>query len=90
MPILGIMASQISGHLTVASTIFVANGASPYIQAYPFASATGIGTKYANPASLPTDGVQVDYNVTNNTVVVSTASTPYVVAYPWSAGFGTR
>ena len=37
-----------------AQFIAVANSISPYIAAYPWSSATGFGTKYSDPSTLPT------------------------------------
>ena len=75
-----------------ARAIAVASNDSPYITAYPW-SGSGFGTKYSNPATLPTgtgQGVAFSSNGSDVAVAISNAS-PYVLAYPWSgSGFGTK
>lgn len=69
----------------------------PYINAYPWVSGTGFGTKYADPTttSLPvdTDSYCVAFSPPGNDVVVACNSTvaPWTQAYPWvsGTGFGT-
>ena len=72
------------------TTIALGHISSPYIAAYPW-SASGFGTKYSNPSSLPTGtGRSVDFSVDDGEIVVSHDTSPFVSAYPWSAGFGTK
>src|SRR5512139_1534205 len=75
-----------------ANVLAVAHYTSPYITAYEF-SATGFGTKYTNPATLPAGGCNdVSFTAGKDAIAVANASVaPFVSAYPWSpAGFGTR
>lgn len=63
---------------------------SPYVLAYPF-SGGSLGTKYANPASLPTGACRgIAFNSTGNTVILTGGVSPYLTAYPWNNGFGTK
>lgn len=63
----------------------------PFIHVFPITSA-GIGTKFANPVTLPPgQGRQVGFSPDDNNVALAGASTPQVSAYPISpSGFGTR
>jgi sugar lactone lactonase YvrE len=63
----------------------------PYITAYPW-SASGFGTKYTNPATLPpSNGNGVAFSPAGDALAVAHISSPYITAYPWSAsGFGTK
>jgi hypothetical protein len=70
----------------------VAHVSSPYISAYPW-SGSGFGTKYTDPATLPTgNGLGVAFSPDGTALAVSHQSSPYVTAYPWSGatGFGTK
>jgi hypothetical protein len=73
------------------SCIAVANSTTPFVTAYPW-SASGFGTKYANPATLPAGrGLGISFNPVDSSIAVAHATTPFVTAYPWSAsGFGTK
>ena len=69
------------------SSIIVSHTTTPYIGAYQWSN--GFGTKYANPAILPTgNGTSIALNAQKNTVFVSHATTPFITAYRWSNGFG--
>jgi hypothetical protein len=72
-------------------SIAVAVDTSPYITAYPW-SGSGFGTKFTNPATLPTgNGNGVAFSPAGNAVAISHATTPFITAYPWSgSGFGTK
>lgn len=73
---------------TQEEEIVLAQGASPYISAYPFISSWG--TKYANPVTLPTGfGQDVSFSGTGH-VAIAHQNSPYVTAYPFSSGFGTK
>lgn len=63
----------------------------PYVAAYPW-SGSGFGTKYANPATLPTDsGTAVAFSPAGNSIAVAHFATPFISTYPWSvSGFGTK
>jgi len=70
--------------------------ATPWIWAYPWNDSTGFGTKYANPASLPTNNTTsavplgVTFNPSGTAIAMGGASSPFIHAYPWSSGFGTK
>jgi hypothetical protein len=68
---------------------------SPWVQVYPWVSGTGFGTKYANPATLPSGTPNINYasfSPTGSDLAVSTGSTPWVQVYPLvsGSGFGTK
>jgi hypothetical protein len=69
----------------------VVSGNSPFIHVFPITSA-GIGTKFANPASLPPGaGRNVGFSPDNNNIAIGGANVPQIAAYPISlSGFGTR
>mgnify|MGYP006276947975 CR=1 FL=1 len=71
--------------------VFGAIGSSPYIEAYQWGGA-GWGTKYSNPAILPTGaGSQVAVTYADDAVALAHSTSPFVTAYPWTAaGFGTK
>jgi hypothetical protein len=73
------------------NAIAVAHGSSPFITAYPW-SGSGFGTKFADPATLPTGtGNGVTFSPTGDAIVVAHNASPFVTAYPWSgSGFGTK
>ena len=55
-----------------------------------YAWSNGFGSKYADPATLPTGSVQdVAWNG-NSDIAITDTNSPYILAYPWSAGFGTK
>ena len=67
--------------------IAVAHTTSPYASAYPWSS--GFGSKYSNPATLPTGtGFSAAFGTSDIAVALDTS--PYVSAYPWSSGFGSK
>ena len=72
--------------------IAVAHSSSPFITAYPWSSSTGFGTKFADPATLPTgNGQDVAFTSSGNSVAVAHVTSPFISAYPWSgSGFGTK
>jgi Flp pilus assembly protein TadG len=71
------------------TAIAIAHATSPYVTAYPWSS--GFGTKYANPATLPTGtGRGVAFNADGSNIAIAHATTPFVTAYPFSSGFGTK
>ena len=60
-----------------------------FITVYPWSS--GFGTKYANPATLPTGtGQTVAFSPNGADIAVAHSTTPFITAYPWSSGFGTK
>ena len=72
--------------------IAVAHNATPFVTAYPWSSSTGFGTKYTNPATLPTNtSPGVAFSPAGDAIAVAHYTSPYVSAYPWSSsGFGTK
>jgi hypothetical protein len=64
---------------------------SPRIHAYPWTDASGFGTKYANPSTLPPTVPQgVAFSQSGNDIAVATYGTPFITAYPFLNGFGTK
>jgi len=74
------------------SYIAIGSYNSPYITAYPWASGSGFGTKYANPSTLTTNYlISQKFNPAGNAIAVSSPASPYIYVWRWSAsGFGTR
>lgn len=77
------------------NAIFMANASTPFLHAYAWNSATGFGTKYANPSTLPTDGnaAKIATNPAGDAVAVSNlfgAERLNVYAWNNATGFGTR
>lgn len=79
--------------------IAITCGNSPYINVYPFTRASGFGTKYSNPSTLPNSGTFQARSViftTDGTVIAwpsNTAASPAnLFFYSWSkaTGFGAR
>lgn len=70
-----------------ANAIAVGHDVSPYVTAYPW-SASGFGTKYADPATLPSAiSRSVAFHPDYNAVALGTGC----FVYTWSSlGFGTR
>ena len=69
--------------------IAVAYNDTPFISTYPWSA--GFGTKYANPATLPTSvGRGVSFNPAGTAIAVAHDVSPFISTYPWSAGFGTK
>jgi hypothetical protein len=71
--------------------IAIAHGTSPLVSAYPW-SASGFGTKFANPGTLPAgNGNSVAFSPAGTEIAIAHTTTPFVSAYPWSAsGFGKK
>jgi hypothetical protein len=71
--------------------IAIAHTTTPFVSAYPW-SASGFGTKFTNPGTLPTgNGIGVAFSPAGTEIAIAHATTPFVSAYPWSAsGFGTK
>ena len=71
--------------------IAVSSTGTPFVSAYPW-SGSGFGTKFADPATLPTGfGRGVAFNPTGNAIAVAHDTSPFVSSYPWSgSGFGTK
>jgi hypothetical protein len=75
----------------VGDAVAVAHAGSPYVTAYLWSS-SGFGTKYADPATLPTGtGIGVAFSPVGGAIAVSHSTAPIITAYPWSgSGFGTK
>ncbi len=87
MFILGIISSRAQD----AFEYLVTGGAwSPYVHVYLWNN--GFGTKYSNPATIPTGTVRsVKFTSTGDTIAFAHANTPYISVYNWTTdGFGTR
>lgn len=69
-----------------ASALVFGSNAAPFINAYPVTTAWG--TKYGNPASLPSQKTAPTFAPNGNSIVFMDGTN--VCAYPWSAGFGTK
>jgi hypothetical protein len=66
------------------------SGASPWVQTWAWTSASGFGTAFSNPGSLPPGHQSVTWNPAGTAIGVTYSnSSPYVLFYPWSSGFGT-
>jgi hypothetical protein len=91
MVMLGILAS---GGKTIQGSSYMAVGhdITPFISTYAWSDSTGFGSKYSNPATLPTAAVYgTSFNPTNTALSVAMDASPFVSIYPWSAsGFGTK
>jgi len=79
---------------TSATSLYsIAFGASssPFVLAYTW-SGSGFGTKYANPATLPTgSGSGIAFSPASDAIAMAHGTSPFVSAYPWSgSGFGTK
>ena len=74
-----------------AQAIALGSSDTPYVLVYAW-SATGFGTKFANPATLPTSGATgVAFTSNGDAIATSHGAAPRVSAYPWSTGgFGTK
>jgi hypothetical protein len=63
----------------------------PYVHAYPFTSGVGVGTKYANPATLTEIGLGIHWSPSGNAISLSNNFyTPFISVLAWSNGFGTK
>ena len=73
------------------SYIAVGSTSSPYLSVYPY-SAGVVGSKYADPATLPPSTVSaITFSPTDDAILIATALTPFIMAYPWSSsGFGIK
>ena len=71
--------------------IAVTHDTTPFVSAYPW-SGSGFGTKFANPATLPTGiGFAPAFSPAGDAIAVAHDVSPVITAYPWSgSGFGTK
>ena len=72
------------------SALLCATQGSPYVQGYQFSS-SGLGTKYSNPATLPSVSTGLSFG-NDSEVFVSGSSGQFMWSYPFSSssGFGAR
>ena len=66
-----------------------------FIHAYPFTIAGGFGSKFSNPATLPTSPPyynSVAFSYDAQALAILTTASPYVYAYSFSevTGFGAK
>ena len=86
--------SNNGGDINIQNNTYIAStsgSTSPWVHAYPV-STTAWGSKYANPASTPTDnGNKARFTQSGTIAAFSNGgSSPYVYVYPFNAGFGTK
>jgi hypothetical protein len=67
----------------------------PFISAYPFTVGGGFGSKFSNPATLPTTTPyynNVAFSFGAQAAAITSTTSPYVYAYQFSesTGFGTK
>jgi hypothetical protein len=69
----------------------VVSGSSPYVHVFTINS-SGIGTKFSNPATVPTGlGRAVGFSPDGTNIAVGHTTSPFITAYPISGtGFGTK
>jgi hypothetical protein len=83
-----------TGNKATTTVIAVGHSTSPSVTAYPWNSTTGFGTKYNNPATLPTGDYaeSVAFSPAGGSIAVTNfVTSPYIFAYPFSFdGFGTK
>lgn len=74
---------------TTATDILLTSSTSPYINAWTWDN--GVGSKYANPATLPSLFLyNYRWNPAKNAVLGADYSYYGLSGYPWSSGFGTK
>lgn len=91
-PMLGIMASSRLSAPVGSSFVAVGHSITPFISTYAWSDATGFGSKFADPATLPTAYVAgTAFNPSNSAISFAIDASPFVSIYPWSgSGFGTK
>lgn len=73
---------------STGNTIALATTGSPYISAYPFTTGTGLGTKYANPATSLTSAQNSIGWRTSGAVATTQDVSPYLYVYRFTEGTG--
>lgn len=77
------------------SVVAITTGLTPFIHAYAWSNSTGFGTKYSNPATLPSNSADdCAFNPTGTAIAVTYSIGGVdkgLKVYPWSdsTGFGT-
>lgn len=78
----------------IPTAVAITFNASPFLSVYDFNGTTGFGTKYANPASLPSQGdSKVDWKPGGTELAMGNQyNSPYIHAYQFTlgVGFGTK
>lgn len=79
-------------YINAASTVvFAAIVPSPYVAAYTFSASSGFGTKWSNPATIPTAySYAIAVNPAGTYVAFGNGGSPYLFVYPYTTSFGTK
>ena len=80
-------------HESTGSAVAFAHDASPFISVYRWVDQVGFGTKFSDPATLPTGvGRGVKFTPSADNIIVAHNNAPRMSAYPWNrvTGFGTK
>lgn len=73
------------------TALLASSDTTPYVFAFPWSNSTGFGTRYSNPATLPTgSGQGAAFSPDGTAVAVSHHTSPWLTTYPFSSGFGTK
>lgn len=76
-------------HFPTPGLMGIGGNTSPYMNIYAWTNASGYGTRYSNPATLPSSSVN-SLSFGSSTMFACWGNTsPYVRAWAWSSGFGT-
>jgi hypothetical protein len=80
---------------STGNTILMGGDQTPFISAYPFTVGGGFGSKFSNPATLPTTTPyynNVAFSFGAQAAAITSTTSPYVYAYQFSesTGFGTK
>lgn len=94
MQTVNISPSNVGNEIAISpadDAVAVAGQISPYVHAFAF-SASGYGSKFSNPGTLPGGNCYgVHFHPAGDAVAFASTTTPFVIVYPWSAaGFGTK
>ena len=95
MPIpLGVLAVAGAGGGIVLPNQAIAAGSklSPYVHAWAWDSSTGFGSKFSDPATLPSGrSYGCKFSPDGKYVGFANINSPYIFVYPWTnSGFGTK
>jgi WD40 repeat protein len=70
--------------------IAIGTETTPWIAGYVW-TGSGYGSKYANPATLPTGlGAAIKFSPDGNQIALAHTNSPFVSAWAWSSGFGSK
>ena len=75
-----------------SEAVALGHDTSPFISAYTWTNASGFGTKYANPLTLPNGaGYSVAFSPSNNAIAMAQSGINFLNVYSWSSsGFGAK